>query len=187
MQGQAHYTNGRIFHYSGVDPWRLAGSVEAVAFEKHLLVDGANVLHAWPEFRVLIKRDRETARSQLAQRLSVIHDTEQTRVTLVFDGRGDELVVERPSGHVTFSVLYTPSSLTADDVIEQLVGRAADPSLCYVATGDQAERQTIEAAGAVWLSPADLAAWVDRAMARVASDVKGISRTNAEKWKRRQS
>ncbi|MFA6286294.1 MAG: NYN domain-containing protein [Opitutaceae bacterium] len=154
-----------------------------MAFEKHLLVDGANLLHAWPELRALMKRDRGAARSQLVQQLSSVHDAEQTRVTLVFDGRGDELVVERPSGHVTFSVLHTPSSLTADDVIEQLVGRAADASLCHVATGDQAERQTIEATGAVWVSPADLAAWVVRAESRLASDVKGINRTNDKKWK----
>ncbi len=154
-----------------------------MAFEKHLLVDGANLLHAWPELRALMKRDRSAARSQLTQRLSAIHDTEQTRVTLVFDGRGDELVVERPSGHVTFSVLYTPSSLTADDVIEQLVGRAADAALCHVATGDQAERQTIEAAGAVWVPPVDLVAWVGRAEMRLASGVKDLNRSNARKWK----
>ncbi len=162
---------------------RRKGSVGSVAFEKHLLVDGANLLHAWPELRALMKRDRSAARSQLVQQLGAVHDAEQARVTVVFDGRGDELVVERPSGHVTFSVLYTPTSLTADDVIEQLVGRAADASLCYVATGDQAERQTIEAAGAVWVPPADLAAWVERAESRLASDVRVLNRENAKKWK----
>ena len=162
---------------------RRTGNVGGVAFEKHLLVDGANLLHAWPDLRALINRDRGAARSQLVQRLGVIHDAEQTRVTVVFDGRGEELVVERPSGHVTFSVLYTPSALTADDVIEQLVGRAADASLCHVATGDQAERQTIEAAGAVWVPPADLAAWVERAESRLAFNVRVLNRDNAKKWK----
>lgn len=158
-----------------------------MAFEKHLLVDGANLLHAWPELRALMKRDRDAARSQLVQRLSAVHDAEQTRVTVVFDGRGDELVVERPSGYVTFSVLYTPSSLTADDVIEQLVGRAADPSACRVATGDQAERQTIEAAGAVWVPTSDLAAWVERAEARLVSRLKDINRGNMKKWDSREA
>jgi predicted RNA-binding protein with PIN domain len=159
------------------------GSVECVAFEKHLLVDGANLLHAWPELRALMKRDRGAARSQLIQKLGVIHDADQTRVTVVFDGRGDELVIERPAGHVTFSVLYTPSSLTGDDVIEQLVGRASDASSCHVATGDQTERQTIEAGGAVWVPPTDLAAWVERAESRLAATVKGLNRNNAKKWK----
>ncbi len=162
---------------------RRTGNVEGVAFEKHLLVDGANLLHAWPDLRVLMNRDRTTARSQLIQRLGAIHDAEQTRVTVVFDGRGEELVVERPSGHVTFSVLYTPSALTADDVIEQLVGRAANVSSCHVATGDRAERQTIEASGAVWVPPADLAAWVGRAESRLASDVRVLKRENEKKWK----
>ena len=131
-----------------------------------------------------MKRDREAARSQLTQRLVAIHDAEQMRVTLVFDGRGDELVVDRPLGHVTFSVLYTPSSLTADDVIEQLVGRAADPSLCLVATGDQGERQTIEAIGAVWVPSADLTAWIERAELRLTATVAGLNRTNAQRWRK---
>lgn len=134
-----------------------------------------------------MQRDRNAARSQLVQRLGAVHDAEEARVTVVFDGRGDELAVERPSGHATFSVIYTPSSLTADDVIEQLVGRAADPALCHVATGDQAERQTIEAAGAVWVPPADLAAWVGRAESRMASGVKELNRANARKWRSSES
>src|SRR5471032_1387457 len=98
-----------------------------MASVKHLLVDGPNILHAWPELRALLKRDRDAARSQLGQRLAAIHDAEGARVTLVFDGRGTELVVERPSQQETFTVIFTPSSLTADDVIERLVARAADP------------------------------------------------------------
>src|SRR3954465_11256942 len=76
---------------------------QLVGFEKHLLVDGSNVMHAWPELRQLLKRDRDAARAKLSQALALIHDHDEIRVTLVFDGRGPELAVERPSSHVTFS------------------------------------------------------------------------------------
>jgi predicted RNA-binding protein with PIN domain len=151
-------------------------------FTQHLLIDGANILHAWPESRALLKRDRSAARSQLAQRVAAIHDGEQVRVTLVFDGRGKELVVERPSGQVTFSILYTPSSLTADDVIEQLVGQAAEPVNCVVATDDQAERQTVAATGAQVISSEDLAAWVRRAETRQSATVTDLRRSNSRHW-----
>jgi len=163
----------------------LSAQGDGVAFDKHLLVDGANVLHAWPESRALLKRDRDAARSQLIQRLATLHDAESMRVTLVIDGRGSEIVVEHPSKQATFAVVYTPSSLTADDVIEQMVGRSSDPSLCEVATGDQAERNTIEATGAVWLPPADLLARVERAEQRISSRVAGLNRANTQDWKRR--
>jgi len=156
-----------------------------VAFEKHLFVDAANVLHAWPDMRVLLKRDRDAARSKLIQRLGAIHDAESMQVTVVIDGRGQGIVVEHPSRQATFSVVYTPSSLTADDVIEQMVGRSPDASACEVATGDQAERSTIEATGAVWLPPADLLARVERAEQRLSAKVTGLNRANAQDWRRR--
>ena len=155
-----------------------------VGAEKHLLVDGANILPAWPELRVLLKRDRDAARARLSQALRAIHDGEQMRVTVVFDGKGDQLVIERPSGHVTFTHLYTPSGTTADDVIEQLVGRAVDPGNCTVATDDRAERQTTQALGAAAISSEELAAWVARAEARQSAQLAGLKRENERQWRR---
>jgi predicted RNA-binding protein with PIN domain len=149
-----------------------------MASAKHLLVDGPNILHAWPELRALLRRDRDAARSQLVLRLAAIHDAEGVRVTLVFDGRGPELIIERPSHQETLTVLFTPSKLTADDVIEQLIARAADPSACEVATADQAERRTAEGLGAAVLTPEDLAVWCIRAEQRVGGQVAGLQKRN---------
>ena len=154
-----------------------------VSFSRHLLVDGSNVLHAWPELRALLASDRETARAQLAQQLTAIHDVEQVRVTIVFDGRGAELAVERPFGDLTFSVLHTPSSLAADDVIEQLVANSADPSTCLVASDDNAERETVAAAGASVLRAADLQTWARQAAARQTEKVATLRAAAARQWR----
>jgi predicted RNA-binding protein with PIN domain len=156
-----------------------------MAFEKHLLVDVANVLHAWPELRALLNHDRNAARSQLFKRIEAVHDVEQVRVTLVVDGRGRELVIEHPSGQSTLTMVYTPSSLTADDVIEQMVGRSADPTTCEVATGDQAERNTIEATGAIWVPVEELRRRIERAEQRLSAKVAGLKRVNAREWRDR--
>lgn len=158
-----------------------------VAHEKHLLIDGGNILHAWPELRALLKRDRDAARARLSLRVSAIHDSGQARVTLVFDERGDELVIERPGGEESFTHMYTPSGLTADDVIERLVGKASDPSAYVVATDDRAEQQTVEALGAAVLSSADLAAWAERAEDRQRAQVTGRRRENEREWRRPRS
>ncbi len=155
-----------------------------VSFQRHLLIDGANILHAWPQLRALLKTDRDAARSQLAQRAAAIHDVEQVRVTIVHDGRGEELVIERPSQQPTFSVVYTPASLTADDVIEQMVANAADAGACVVATEDQAERETVAASGAATMRAEDLRAWIERAEARQAAAMKALQQTNEQKWRR---
>lgn len=156
-----------------------------MSFQRHLLIDGANLLHAWPELRKLAKTDRDAARAQLTQRVAAIHDVEQVRVTIVHDGRGGELMVERPSRQTTFSVVYTPTSMTADDVIEQMVANAADPSMCMVATEDRAERETVAAAGAAVLRAEDLRVWVERAEARQVAAMKVLREKNDRTWRGR--
>ncbi len=66
--------------------------------QKHLLVDGSNIMNAWPELRALLPGDRDTARARLSRAVRILHDLEQVRVTVVFDGRGTELSVEQPGG-----------------------------------------------------------------------------------------
>ncbi len=153
-------------------------------FGRHLLVDGSNILHAWPELRSLAAKDRNAARAQLLQRLTAIHDNENVRVTVVFDGRGDQLVIEHPFDQPTFSVIHTSSGLTADDVIEQMVANAAQPAMCVVATDDRAERQTTAASGADVLRSEDLAAWVMRAEARQGAVLEARRATNTRAWKK---
>jgi hypothetical protein len=153
-----------------------------VSFNRHLLIDGANILHAWPELNALLRKDRDAARARLVQRVAAIHDVEQTRVTLVFDGRGEELTIEHPSDQATFSVIFTPTSVTADTVIEQMVGRSADAASCVVATDDRAERETILATGASAIAAAELIAWIDRVDVRQAIALKALRRSNDKHW-----
>ncbi len=143
----------------------------------HLLVDGSNVVQAWPDTRALARRDREAAKALLLRRVAVLHDFAGWRVTVVFDGRGEELRVEAVGDSPNFACVHTPAAATADDIIEQLVGRAAAPASCLVATADQAERATVEAAGAVWCDPEGLARRIDAADTRQA---RAVARGNAE-------
>lgn len=159
------------------------GHPAAVAYEKHLLVDGSNIVHAWPDLRGLLRADRDLARARLSQRVAVIHDAEAVRLTLVFDGKGDDITVECPTRSKTFAHVYTPSGTTADDFIEQMVGKAADPGAYWVATDDRAERQTVEAAGATSVSSAELRQWIERAEKRQDSQLDMRRRENDINWK----
>ena len=116
--------------------------------------------------------------------MSVLHEVEQVRLSLVFDGRRAELAMEQPSGHATFAVIHTPTGTTADDVIEQLVGQAREPGQCVVATDDRAERQVIESLGAAGMSAADLATWVERAGERQGARLEERRRANDVQWRR---
>ncbi len=161
------------------------GQTRGVSFTRHLLIDGANVVHGWPELRGMMQRERDEARALLVRRVTVLHDEEQIRVTVVFDGRGAELTMERPSGHATLSVLHTASGVTADHVIEQLVAASATPESCVVVTADRAERETVAAAGAHVLSPDDLARWVAQVEERQRARLAGLRANNETRWRAR--
>lgn len=156
-------------------------------FTKHLLVDGSNIVHAWPELRrVLASEGREVARDRLVAAMRPIHDAERIRVSVVFDGRGAAIAIERPGDEATFSVLYTPAGMTADDLIEQLVAQTQPASLATVATGDAAERRTVEALGAAVVSPEQLAEWVARSGAGQSAAVERHNEQSARAWRRRE-
>lgn len=150
---------------------------------QHLLIDGSNVLHAWADTRALGRRDREAAKALLLRRVAVLHDLNGWRVTVVFDGRGDDLNVEAVGEATDFACVHTPSGVTADDVIEQLVGRSASPGSCLVATGDQAERAMIEAAGAAWCGPEELASRIDAADTQKSRFISRGNGVAEERWR----
>jgi uncharacterized protein len=149
----------------------------------HLLVDGSNVMHAWADTRALARRDREAARVLLVRRVGVLHDTAGWRVTVVFDGRGSELVIGQIGDAADFACIHTPAGTTADDVIERLVGRATEPGACLVATADQAERATIEAAGAAWCSPDDLMRRIEASDTQAARVTRRVNLAEEASWR----
>lgn len=152
-------------------------------YSRHLLIDAYNVIHQWPELRRALRRGSATAREALGATVRVLHDHERIRVTLVFDGQGREIEVERPGQLLTFSYVYSSSTLSADDVIERMVGAAPDPSIYVVVTNDLAERHTIEALGASALSPDDLQAWVAATEKAVATKIHTHRKRVDADWK----
>mgnify|MGYP003634898377 CR=1 FL=1 len=115
-----------------------------------LLVDGNNIIHAWPE---LLQRHRlrpGSAHSELIQHLSDYRDWSEDRVVVVFDGRGNTVDEERHSAGL--QVFYTSGSQTADDVIERLAIKYADLYNITVATDDRAEQDIVVGAGGEALS-----------------------------------
>ncbi len=126
----------------------------------HLLIDGYNVIHQWSELKELNDRNIETARSQLIEKVQIIHDFEGIRTTLVFDGKGSEVSIERPYIDLTFSTVFTPSSMTADDLMEQMINKSKFPNEIIVVSHDNLLCETSSAIGAQTMSPEYLKNWV---------------------------
>ncbi|MDF1861496.1 MAG: NYN domain-containing protein [Verrucomicrobiales bacterium] len=115
-----------------------------------LLVDGNNIIHAWPDLLTLHRRRRGSAHPELIRRLGEHQDFSGDRVVVVFDGRGVTTTEERQAEGL--QIFYTSASHTADDIIERLAIKYAAQYDITVATDDRAEQDIVVGAGGSVLS-----------------------------------
>lgn len=110
-----------------------------------LLVDGNNIIHAWPDLSELHRRRRGSAHEELVRRLTSYRDYSGRRIVVVFDGRGATINEEREAGGI--QVIYSSEGNTADDIVERLAIKYAKTYEILVATDDRAEQDVVVAAG----------------------------------------
>ena len=133
-------------------------------FEKHMIVDGYNVINAWPKLTALSKIDLEHARDELVHLLMEYGQYEKYDVTIVFDaqyvtGRESE---EKKSSNC--KVVYTKEKETADSYIERTAYESSRyyGQEVYVVTSDGAEQSLILGAGAYRITAKELLRSVKR-------------------------
>lgn len=128
----------------------------------YLIVDGYNIIHAWPELQKLKENNLEHARSKLVDMLVNHSALSGERVMVVFDAhlvKNNPEHTEKVNG---VEVIYTQEGETADTVIEKLVGNLPDPGVVYVATSDWDEQRIIFGRGAYRLTPKELLTRIKR-------------------------
>jgi predicted RNA-binding protein with PIN domain len=100
-----------------------------MAREPLLIVDGYNVLHAWPE--MMQGGDLEAARQRLADRVAEYEAIRGMRALLVFDGR----TRPGPSGPTaTYAVetVFSSKGLSADHLIERRIVEVREATDAYL-------------------------------------------------------
>jgi len=124
--------------------------------KEFLIVDGYNIIGAWPELLKLKEISLEDARDRLIDILADYQGYSGIKVYLVFDahqipGLGGKYE------HSKLEIYYTKEKETADELIERLVTRLAGRRrTIYVATSDMVEQHVIFANGALRLSAREL-------------------------------
>jgi hypothetical protein len=135
-----------------------------------LLVDGYNIIHAWPELAAIVERKLEDARDALLAALAPLADLKSFQVVVVFDAAA----ADRPAVQVEedrgLKVIFTRRGQTADALIEELSRRLAGKYEVSVATGDRAERDTAWSSGAVVWSAERLAREVEAGRSEIAEE-----------------
>lgn len=124
--------------------------------KQYLIVDGYNMIGAWPELREKALISLEDARDRLIEMLADYQGYSGIKVIIVFDAH------QVPGLGVTYEqhrldIRYTKAKETADECIERLVTLLASRrSNVYVATSDFMEQSVIFGKGALRIPAREL-------------------------------
>lgn len=122
-----------------------------------LIVDGYNMIGAWPELVTLKNQDRmEEAREDLLNRLSNYAKFQGLEVIVVFDAQFVPGIAKSYQKYF-LEVVFTKEDETADSYIERIAGELNDRlTQVTVATSDLAEQWTVFSQGALRTSAREL-------------------------------
>lgn len=147
----------------------------------HLLVDGWNVIHSHPKLKKIFQElSQEAAVNALSDMICSIHDIDGVRLTIVLDGKGDKIEINRRSRLLTYSEIYTPSDMSADDFIEQYCSKHKED--CIVATRDNLLSLTASSFGATTIYPDFLFDWAKSCRAKISKKSSDIAEITKRDW-----
>jgi len=130
--------------------------------EEYLLVDGYNIIHAWPELKELAEADIGSARMALLDSLSKYQSVRQCHVIVVFDAYRVQGHREEMTEYYNIHLVYTKEAQTADQYIEKFARDNRDKYDITVATSDGLQQIIVRGAGCSLLSARELKAEVER-------------------------
>ncbi len=121
-----------------------------------LVVDGYNIIGAWPNLRDLRDQDLAAARDRLIEMMAEYQGYSGHQVIVIFDAYfvpGNE----KKYRNSKVDVIFTKENETADERIERLASKLIKINTrVYVATSDYTEQRTIFAQGAYRKSAREL-------------------------------
>ncbi|NLW24062.1 MAG: NYN domain-containing protein [Clostridia bacterium] len=125
-------------------------------FDEYLIIDGYNVINAWPNLIKLKEVNFEHARLKLIDIASNYSGFKSIKVIIVFDAHQVKGGVERREYVDGVEVIYSQEGVTADMVIEKLIESFPKDKKVFVATSDRIEQEVIWGKGAYRISAREL-------------------------------
>jgi predicted RNA-binding protein with PIN domain len=124
---------------------------------ERLIVDGYNVIHAWPTLKRLLGVSLEAARDKLVERMSVYGLVTETEVTVVFDAHHSSALTNAEETVEGVRVLFTRKGHSADHAIERIAYGATDAGdAVTVATSDRFQSDLVRGMGCGVISAPEL-------------------------------
>lgn len=124
--------------------------------EEYLLVDGYNILFAWPELSELAQENMDAAKISLLETLSNYQGIRKCHVIVVFDAYRVQGHVEEVINYQNIQLVYTREAQTADLYIEKFAHDNKKKYNITVATSDGLQQIIIRGTGSYIMSAKDL-------------------------------
>ena len=140
--------------------------------EKYIIVDGYNIIFAWPHLAELARGDIDAARRKLCDELSSYAGFTKHRVVVVFDGYKQKGNPGEKSQFHNIQLVFTKEAETADAYIESLVAQIGNNYQVRVATSDSLVQISSLRSGVLRMSARELLEEVIRANSDMKSHYK---------------
>ncbi len=121
-----------------------------------ILVDGYNIIHAWPDLKDLVQHNLGAARSKLMDILCNYQGYKQCMLIVVFDAYKVKGNIGTAETYHNIHVVYTKEAQTADSYIERATHQMAKDYNIIVATSDALEQLIVSGHGSRRMSAREL-------------------------------
>ena len=121
-----------------------------------MLVDGYNIINAWPKLKEIARESLENARKALIDTLLDYQGYTGIKIIIVFDAHLFKGGQERTEIIGSVDVVYTREHETADHYIERWTDGIVYPMQVRVATSDALQQTIVLSKGAVRISAREL-------------------------------
>ncbi|QHI71677.1 translation factor GTPase family protein [Aminipila terrae] len=151
-------------------------SIQREVKEEYLLVDGYNIIHAWPELKELTKDNMEGARMKLLDCLCNYQGIRNCQIIVVFDAYRVQGHKEEAMDYQNIHMVYTREAQTADQYIERFAHDNQKKYNITVATSDGLQQLIVRGAGCSLLSARELKNAIEEANERLKQEYEELKR-----------
>jgi predicted RNA-binding protein with PIN domain len=130
--------------------------------DEYLIVDGYNVINAWPDLREIAAYSLEDARIRLIDILRDYQGYRGIKIIIVFDAHMTDSTIGYMEQYGELQVIYTKKGETADHYIERWVNKFGENNNTWVATSDFLEQTIVMSKGGIRMSARELQEEIQR-------------------------
>lgn len=140
--------------------------------KEHIIVDGYNVIFAWPELKALAAQELDMARDRLLDMLANYQGYTRCELVVVFDAYKVPGGTGSRASHGNIHVAYTKEGETADMYIERLVSEIGKNETVRVVTSDRLVQLGAFRSGVLRTSSREFQSEVEWVLEQIAQAVK---------------